>query len=154
MRNAIICVANGPVVTKILSTFNEHFLRTYCMLSTHLVAEKIQKKLRKVWLGLLSLQIPGRDRHGSGCGSGRHLPSWMESRKACRSRGLAHAIVSWLITPEKGLLQTMLACSGLWAPSCTLDITPKWNFVFFATLRIDFGQVEIYNETLKFHLFL
>lgn len=71
-------------------------------------------------------------------------------------------VVEWLIALQKRLLQTPLTCSDLWAPPCPSEIVPnllsiiivKLFFFFFAALRIELRQVEIYNQTLKFPLFL
>ena len=67
-----------------------------------------------------------------------------------------YTFVGWLMAPRRGFLPTPLACSGLGAPSCVLEIVPNilsriimkicielHSFIHSsATLRIALGQVE------------
>ena len=74
LSDAIVCIENGPVVSKIFNTLHEHFLGTYCVLSTHLAVGRNTKRSEKN-LALESWQIPRRDKHRSGCPGERDLLS-------------------------------------------------------------------------------
>ena len=110
------------------------FLGNLLYARAHLATGEIHRGVRTMCLGVHGLQTPSIDRHRSGWIGERAFLSWWESGKVSRSRvlrlGLACTIVSLLIAPWKGAPQTPAACSGLWAPSCALEIVPKSNFGF------------------------
>ena len=101
---------------------------------TQLATGEIHRGVRKMCLDVHILQTASIDRHRSGWPGERVLCSWRESGKVSRrgvlKLGLACTIVSLLTAPWKGVPQTPVACSGLWTPSCALEIVPKLNFVF------------------------
>lgn len=84
LTDAIICIENGPIVSKIFRAFLGDLL---CAQHPPGCGSNTNTKRSEKNLALQRQQIPRRGRHRSGCTGGRDLPSWRGSGKASRRRG-------------------------------------------------------------------
>ena len=133
VKAAIICVENGPTVTK-MSYVLWAFLGDLLYARAHLATGEIPRGVIKMCLGVHSLQTLSIHRHRSGWIGERVLLSWWESEKVSRRRvlklGLACTIVSLLLAQWEGVPQTPVACSGLWACLVHWKLSLNWTLVF------------------------